>query len=525
MFEMLQKSYHFFKKQFESFTLTDKIMVALLLALNTLFCVLKSSPITISFYEMDSYSFLQKLITMYEGIIEFNPVKHFSYGYYNYGYAYFLELLVLSFPFLATKQYAVVVFIGRFISVCAMVGSVILMQRILHSILKPIIVTLVLATLILNTLFFMPSILFYPDWIMAFFVILALYYQLKEAKVNSKLFWISLASFGLAVGIKFQALIYAPFLIGLVSWKCWNEATSLKTFLKSLTIVAIKVFFLWSALFILINPFVLHPKGLVAFSHRFEENITRSDKSIYVLLSIVILPIFYYAFYTLKKQKVSVTKHSMLGLSVLLYCFYQVNHYFVTKYNIVLLFLSILIIAILLKEYKVIFQKIILTVLCLFTFSLNINYIKESINQKVFFKNNTKLDQITDITKIVATDISPSDHILMTAGTPINYLELGLPLTHIHFVMGSFLPYHIEEAAFYGKWKKFDLKNNPNIKPFREKKYIIINKQDQIFTNKDNSSYKKTTETLTQLRQSKWNYGTIYETSEIIIFKNKGPLK
>ena len=274
-------------------------------------------------------------------------------------------------------------------------------------------------------------------------------------------------------------------------------------FLKSLTIVGIKVF-LWSALFILINPFVLHPKGLVAFSHRFEENITRSDKSIYVLLSIVILPIFYYAFYTLKKQKVSVTKHSMLGLSVLLYCFYQVNHYFVTKYNIVLLFLSILIIAILLKEYKVIFQKIILTVLCLFTFILNINYIKESINQKVFFKNNTKHDQITDITKIVATDISPSDHILMTAGTPINYLELGLPLTHIHFVMGSFLPYHIEEAAFYGKWKKFDLKNNPNIKPFREKKYIIINKQDQIFTNKDNSSYKKTTETLTQLRQSKW---------------------
>ena len=57
---------------------------------------------------MDSYSFFQKIILMFEGLKQGDLITHFSYGYYNTD-IYTLLLLLLSIPFIIFKQFSAVI--------------------------------------------------------------------------------------------------------------------------------------------------------------------------------------------------------------------------------------------------------------------------------------------------------------------------------------------------------------------------------------------------------------------------------
>ena len=216
---------------------------------------------------------------------------------------------------------------------------------------------------------------------MTFFVIVALYYQFKAKRVGSTHFWLAMASFGIAIGVKFQAIIYAPFLVVMVFLLSWKDANgSIQKWLNVMLVVALKVLLLWGALFIVINPFILHPKGLMAFMHRFEENMTRSDKSLYVYLTLYVVPIFYLANYYLAKVKVGLFKHISFAGAVLLYVVFQFNHYFFTKYNIVLLFVCIITMTMLLKDYKIKLQQTVLLALFGLTLFVNVAAITTAIH-------------------------------------------------------------------------------------------------------------------------------------------------
>ena len=87
--------------------------------------------------------------------------------------------------------------------------------------------------------------------------------------------------------------------------------------------------------------------------------------------------------------------------------------------------------------------------------------------------------------------------------------------------MSTLEPYRFDQEAFYKKWGKFDLANNPSVKSFYLKKYIIINLHDFMFNPSNISTGHVSRETLQQLKNGDWPYETIFESQKIIIFKLK----
>ena len=64
--------------------------------------------------------------------------------------------------------------------------------------------------------------------------------------------------------VKFQAILYAPFIVVIILFKLHLfDNIRLKSYIDFY--FTAKIGCLWIVVFILFNPFIIHPKGLVAF--------------------------------------------------------------------------------------------------------------------------------------------------------------------------------------------------------------------------------------------------------------------
>jgi hypothetical protein len=59
----------------------------------------------LSLVSIDEYAFHHSLINMFEGVIELDVKKLFSFFLYSYGFIFFLINLIFTFPFFYYRQY------------------------------------------------------------------------------------------------------------------------------------------------------------------------------------------------------------------------------------------------------------------------------------------------------------------------------------------------------------------------------------------------------------------------------------
>ena len=287
--------------------------------------------------------------------------------------------------------------------------------------------------------------------------------------------------FGCAIGVKAQAIIYA-LLLGMMGIQTWKEANqTLVTYTKMISRAGLKILSVWIGLFILINPFICHPKGWAAFMYRFSENMSMGNKSVHIYLALLVIPLFYAAIIALKQTRPSLKQILYLSATLIMYLFMLNEGLLNSKYNMCLMFVLMISIVWLLKSLSLRMQITIAVTLLSITILVNGLQIVSTIEHRISDENTKKLSQLKQITAVVSEDITSSDHILMNSGLPLDFIQLNVPMTHLHFIMGGLFTYRIDPEAFNQQWQTFDVKHNPNIKSFYRKNILSSIKKIKCF--------------------------------------------
>ena len=84
----------------------------------------------LSIYSIDEYAYHGSLINMYDGLINFDLRKFFSFGFYSYGFIFFLFNLILTAPFIYTDNIEMVIYLPRILNSLFAVGSLLIIYKI-----------------------------------------------------------------------------------------------------------------------------------------------------------------------------------------------------------------------------------------------------------------------------------------------------------------------------------------------------------------------------------------------------------
>jgi 4-amino-4-deoxy-L-arabinose transferase-like glycosyltransferase len=218
---------------------------------------------------IDEYAFHGSLLAMYKGITTLDLIGVFSYGFYSYGFPYWMLNEVLAFPFLDEVGRNEAIVIPRIISTFFMIMSLALISKLItlsgsglvHKILTLLILLLMPGIWSMGTLF-------HPDFMMAAFLLLTLYFLSKSKDFGDKWYWISIICWGVACAVKIQAITFAPVIIWIAMIEIRRSIAVVQVY-KTLAITLLVVV----VCFILLNPYILHPIGADVWLRHFLLNI------------------------------------------------------------------------------------------------------------------------------------------------------------------------------------------------------------------------------------------------------------
>ena len=205
----------------------------------------------------DEYTFIIVLLKMKNAFLEGNIPQIFSYSFFNYGFAYFFGLMLITLPAILLEKWAWVIVIPRILSAVSALAATFLIHKLLEKQSKPI---SLLAVFGLATMpgFWIYGTWFHPDWSMTAALLAAIFAFTRDHWQLNKQYWIGCLCLGLAVGIKLQALTFVP-LLGLYLLQAHQHTywQRFKTCILGLGIVI--------GTFLLCNPYLIHPEGRIAF--------------------------------------------------------------------------------------------------------------------------------------------------------------------------------------------------------------------------------------------------------------------
>ena len=218
---------------------------------------------------IDEYAFHGSLLRVYEGLISFDVKKIFSHGFYSYGSTFFIINVLAAFPWLGETGSSFAIITPRLINTLFMAVALYIMTKLVEQFHKNIFEKiLALFFVILMPGIWVNAMWFHPDYMMTAFLMASMYMLFRSNKIGDGFYWLSVLFWGISVAVKIQAITFAPVLI----WSIWimvrNKSGS-EHFVKILfaSFVTIVV------IFIILNPYVLHPKGANAWFQFFVSNI------------------------------------------------------------------------------------------------------------------------------------------------------------------------------------------------------------------------------------------------------------
>jgi len=454
-------------------------------------------------YSIDEYAFHGSLLYMYEGLISFDVRKFFSFQFYSYGFIFFALNLLATLPFFATDNIEMTIYMPRIITSIFAVGSLYLVYKIAKKYLdsrSSIIISLIAVSM---PGFWVNAFWFHPDWMMTFFIILTIYFFLKDNWKNDKYFWSGSISFGLAIASKIQAITFIPFIFLYVFYDNIKNKNIINFFFRIK--IFTKVLSLSLLIFIFANPYIVHPRGFNAFVTSFLENLesnatnhgtvgilTITDKInnainyYYVDTFIFVFLIFISLFLLLKIFK----KEDNKNLLYLAAAYFLINIcyllIFVNKdwnhYYLPIFIVSPLLFIPLVREYK----KIKYYIFCGLIIIQVITHVPEYkivFSKETFIQNNMAekitTEKMTLISNLLIGDLkkylTKDTNILMQSHIPFDYLSAGLTYQNVEIIYGP-----LRKSLF----DKEDYLKNVNFKDptrFKEKKFIILSKNSVYF--------------------------------------------
>lgn len=489
----------------------------------------------LSLYSIDEYAFHQSLLNMYDGLTNFSIVKLFSFNFYSYGFIFFIINTLAAFPFIASGNVEMTIYIPRIITSLFAVGSFWYLYKIAKLYSDKYFSLLLSFVLFTMPGFWKNAMWFHPDWMMTFFIILSSYFLCKDEWNFKKYFWWAGVVFGLALGTKIQAITFLPFVFMYVFYDnfkfrvFYNLKVKVKIFSKFVAIVMLT--FLFS------NPYLIHPAGLRLFISSFVSNmksnatnhglnvkVTLFEKvynaiDFYYLNVFIFLLLFILSFYLIglifkKDDKKSIVNLVGFYFAInILYMFLLVNkdwqHYYLTAFTLSPLLLLFFVN----KFYK--YKHYIIGGIILLQIGTHINEYKNVLTtgyHPEYEMADRKQNEVSNsLIKDLEFVINDNTNILISPYTPFDYCKLGLNYNNIMIIYGP-----ISEEMF---------KSNENAEP-KEIDLIVLSKNDVYFDKEklnitvDFQKYKKSIEIINNFNLGeKYGYQKFAENKYFYVWK------
>jgi len=500
----------------------------------------------LSLYSIDEYAFHGSLVTMYDGLISFDIRKLFSFSFYSYGFGFFFLNLLATAPFFASDNIEMTIYIPRIITSLFAVGSLYLIYKIaIHHIDK---YSSILISLLVLSMpgFWRNALWFHPDWMMVFFIVLSIYFFTKDNFKNKKYFWWAIVSLGFAISTKIQAITFLPFLFVYIFYENFqfknfkNIIVNLKLFTKS--------FISLLMIFIVTNPYLIHPSGLKAFITMFVANmksnatnhgmggvVTIEDKmanaiDYYYLDTFLFIGIFLFSVVVLfsifdKNRKKSILPLiSLYFILNIIYMFIMVNKDWQHYYLSIFVLIPLIFIFMIQKFGK--YKYMILGGVMLIQMSTHILEYNTVFNKGYHPEKEISIEEqlkISDnLVNIFKSKIKSNINILISSYQPFDFRSIGLNYKNIHGIYGPIAKHSINLQAFIEK------SNSKDLSKFKEKDFVVISKKDIYFNqNKleqivDKDSYQKALKLIGNLNNSgDLGYDKFKENEYFYIWRKK----
>lgn len=219
---------------------------------------------------IDEYAFHNSLLRMHEGVLNFELKKFFSFGFFSYGFIFFLTNLVAVFPFLADAGSNLSIILPRIVTSIFAIITLFYLLKIAQlqkaNILEQVIL---LFLIVLMPGFWTNATWFHPDYMMTAFLCASIYYLSLDNKQYGKHFRIGIILWGFAIATKIQAITFAPVLLGMIIWKLYKRKIGIHAAFRLISIAGIIIL----GTFVVTNPYIIHPLGAKAWWNVFQANI------------------------------------------------------------------------------------------------------------------------------------------------------------------------------------------------------------------------------------------------------------
>ena len=450
------------------------------------------------YVNLDEWAFHGSILRIYQGISSLDLKIFFGTGFFNYGHLFFLINSFFSYPFYLMGITEGIVLVPRIISSISSIISIIYLYKIfIHNkekYLFPIFLILSFPSFWIN------STIFHPDWPYACFIIISIYYLLKDNWDFGFNFKLSCLLFAISFSLKLQSITFTPIFLLYIIVSKKNKIDLLKHGLFfSVILIGLRI---------ITNPYLLHPEGLNAFVDGFLSDMSSnktnhgSGTTVSILDKIQMINKYYLSYISILTisiltMLVSFKKKLTRMTVILLFTFILNIGYliiFVNKswqhYYLVPFILLVIILNSIISEVKnrYVFSSIII----ISQISLIINFLM------VYEKPDTLLleKEVNKVSMWIENEIDINDSILVYGSISVNMDYLNINYQNIHRVYGELNQDHFfkynnhypgksvrkkifivnKNHYFFDKIKDV-LPNNYTL--FREDKNILIFKIDQ----------------------------------------------
>jgi 4-amino-4-deoxy-L-arabinose transferase-like glycosyltransferase len=436
---------------------------------------------------------------MYEGLTTFQIGKLFSFNFYSYGFGFFFLNLLATAPFIASDNIEMSIYIPRIVTALFAVGSLWYIYKIALVYLDKY--SSILISLVVLTMpgFWKNAFWFHPDWMMTFFIVLSVYFFAKDNWSFKKFFWWSSISLGLSLSTKVQAITFFPFVFIYVFYDN-IKYRNLKYVVFRVKLL-VKYISAAVAVFIITNPYLLHPAGLKAFIGTFVQNMNSNATNhgmdvkvsignkitnaidfyyldTFLFIVFIIGSLYLISSIFVKKNKKSIMPIvSVYFLINIIYLFLMVNknwqHYYLTVFTVVPLILIPFIVRFSNYKYVVVGSLIILQIITHISEYSSIVSIGYHPEQEI---SEEKKIEISDVlVKDLKGVVSQNSNILISAFQPFDFRVLGLDYRKIQVIYGPLSKEMFDVNSFLEK------SNSKDKSKFLQIDFIVLSKKDIYF--------------------------------------------
>jgi 4-amino-4-deoxy-L-arabinose transferase-like glycosyltransferase len=555
MKKMYGALHHFFATSRDRVLITVTLLPVLILLLVVVF---QYTNITfLQLHSIDEYVFYGSVRHMYLSLLSGNLSGLFGYGFYQYGFIYFFITLVGVTPALALHSTAAALVIPRLITIFFALASLIVIVKIARLQIGKLTSVLFMLFCVTMPAFWFNATWFHPDWAMTFFILAFIYCLARDNFAFGRWFLIAVLCYALAISFKYQAITFIP-LLGFYIFHDTLFTLSVTTWMRRSKQLLLSLGGILG-IFILTNPYILHPMGWRAFSGAFSTNmrsnatnhgidatVTIVDKVNQAIGTYYFNGIFLFILILAATFLIGKLLHTRtLSLAIVIALNFLINlaylFFFVNKawqlYYLPVIMSGVLVFLFYLKHYPQTLQHrslgAAIAIQLIFFAPTYLPLLTVSRDHTVpDFNTYTPPENVAMaafISETLEGKITSNDEVLITPYTAFAYEELGFTYEQVHTIFGPLPIGLLSLDAYIASQKTYwgDLKSDEELaKSYHPISYIILRKDapfiktEKIADLVDTQAYWDASAIVAQLYSGELEYRVVAENDTVVVFKH-----